>query len=552
MENSVAARIAAYRWYARFPRALPSGAFLLAAALTALSVFAIERVEAQAAREKVAQVAEAVNVALERRISANSAYLLAGAAYISDRETVSPEQFRRFTNQLARDADFHSAEGIGWGRMLVRGDEASFTSAMRAQGYPDYRIVPAGGAGNGVRVPVTFLEPETPRNRVAIGFDLYSEPVRRAAMDLAARNNTPTATGKLVLVQDWGMGNRPGFIIFMPVFGQGGEGSKLAGFIYSAFTAQNVLNAALTGEQRAGYSIRLFDGPPRTDRLLAQVGAAPAGGAWRLQQMMIAGRQMTLGVEAPKQARLSNLSLLTLLFGLIAGGLILLLVRLITRQAIADRNSLAWFEEQASIRNSLTRELNHRVKNTLANVLSIISLTRRRAANLDDFSEALMGRISALSATHDLLTQSEWGTTPIRAVVDAELAPYIGGAEGTVSTCGIDIEIAPNDALSLGLALHELATNASKYGALSVPSGTVEVRWDLVTQGLARVVWTEQGGPPVAAENRRGFGTELIEKIVAHELGTAVDLRFDPGGVNCTLLVPVRLPVNFKIRADPS
>ena len=213
-------------------------------------------------------------------------------------------------------------------------------------------------------------------------------------------------------------------------------------------------------------------------------------------------------------------------------------------------NSLAWFEEQASIRNSLTRELNHRVKNTLANVLSIIALTRRRATNLDEFSEALMGRVGALSATHDLLTQSEWGTTPIRAVVDAELAPYIGGAEGTVSTRGTEIEIAPNDALSLGLALHELATNASKFGALSVPSGTVEVRWDLVTQGLARVVWTERGGPPVASENRRGFGTELIEKIVAHELGTAVDLRFDPGGVNCTLLVPVRLPVNFKIRAD--
>ena len=76
------------------------------------------------------------------------------------------------------------------------------------------------------------------------------------------------------------------------------------------------------------------------------------------------------------------------------------------------------------------------------------------------------------------------------------------------------------------------------------------MHWELVTQNLARVVWAERGGPPVAADNRRGFGTELIERIVAHELGTTVDLRFDPGGVNCTLLVPVRLPVSFKIRAD--
>ncbi|HVR89742.1 MAG TPA: CHASE domain-containing protein [Novosphingobium sp.] len=550
MENKVAARVAANRWYARFPRALPTGAFLLAAALTALCVFAIERVEAQGAQEKVAQVAKSVTAAIDRRASSNSAYLLAGAALIAERESISSEQFRRFTEQLSRDPNFHSAEGMGWAKLLVRGEEAAFTAAMRAQGYADYRIFPAGGAGNGVRVPVTILEPETPRNRVTMGYDLYSEPVRRAAMDLAARSNTPTASGKIVLIQDQDMGNRAGFLMFMPVFDQHGSNSKLVGFVYSGFTAQTVLNAALTNDQRANYGTRLFDGEPRADRLLAEVGVRPAGGVWRYDKVTIAGRVMTLGLEAPKPARLSSLSVLTLLFGLLAAAMILIVIRLITRQAIEDRNALAWFEQQASIRNSLMRELNHRVKNTLANVLSIISLTKRRASNLDEFSEALMGRIGALSATHDLLTQSEWGTTPIRSVVDAELAPYLGGAEGTVVTRGPQIEIAPNDALSLGLALHELATNASKFGALSVPAGTVEVQWDLVTQGLARVVWTERGGPPVVAGNRRGFGTELIEKIVAHELGTAVDLRFDPGGVNCTLLVPVRLPVNFRIRAD--
>jgi two-component sensor histidine kinase len=241
---------------------------------------------------------------------------------------------------------------------------------------------------------------------------------------------------------------------------------------------------------------------------------------------------------------------LTLLFGMLVASLLLVLARLVMRQAAEDRAALSWLEEQASIRNSLTRELNHRVKNTLANVLSIVSLTRRRSDNLDDFATSLEGRIRALSATHDLLTQSEWGTTPVRAVISAELAPYAQDSERVLELSGPAVELAPNDALSLGLAIHELATNAAKYGALSVPGGCVAVTWQLITQDLARVEWAERGGPPVSQERRkRGFGTELIEKIVAHELRNPVDLRFEAEGVRCTLILPVRRPTEFAIRA---
>ena len=186
-----------------------------------------------------------------------------------------------------------------------------------------------------------------------------------------------------------------------------------------------------------------------------------------------------------------------------------------TRQAQEDEISLRKFQEQASIRNSLTRELNHRVKNTLANVLSIIALTRRRSTNLDDFADGLDGRIRALSAPHDLLTQSDWGATPIRAVVQAELRPYAHDADHAVEMQGPDVQLAPNDALSLGLAMHELATNASKYGALSRPGGQVTVHWKLESETLVRIEWLERGGPEVKVERGRGFGMDLIERIVA-------------------------------------
>jgi two-component sensor histidine kinase len=103
--------------------------------------------------------------------------------------------------------------------------------------------------------------------------------------------------------------------------------------------------------------------------------------------------------------------------------------------------------------------------------------------------------------------------------------------------------------LSLGLAIHELATNAAKYGALSVPGGRLRIVWTMISEDLTRIDWSERGGPTVAAERARGFGTELIEKIVAHELGRPVDLRFGTEGVDCVLTVPVRKPVAFRMRA---
>jgi two-component sensor histidine kinase len=325
-------------------------------------------------------------------------------------------------------------------------------------------------------------------------------------------------------------------------------GRPAAGVIARAFNAQGFLRSALGPEQLHDYGVALYDSGAGHPVLLAAIGPQAAPQRRIVRQIVIADRLMAIELSPPPGSTLSNLSLLTLLFGMMVAALLLVVARLVTQQATEDRAALAWFEEQASIRNSLTRELNHRVKNTLANVLSIVALTRRRTDNMDDFVTGLIGRVRALSATHDLLTQSEWGTTPVRAVVAAELAPYAVDSDRVVIMRGSDVELAPNDALSLGLAVHELATNASKYGALSAPGGSVEISWEKMTDKLARIEWVERGGPPVATRRRTGFGTELIEKIVAHELKNPVDLRFDEAGVRCTLIVPVREPVQFQLR----
>ena len=528
---------------------MPVAIFLLIAAITVLSVFAIERGEDARAAVQLHSRATAIASALERRANASSAYLRAGAALVATLEDVPVARFRRFVSELRLDSDYRGAEGIGWAPVVYPDEVAAYEAELAAIAPGRVRLYPAIAGGQPYAVPVTYLEPDTERNRRALGFDMFSEPVRRAAMLSAERTARPTASGRVVLRQD-GAEGYSGFLIYMPVFEPIPGGRRLKGFVYSPFTARDFLASALELQDAGSFGVRLYDGEVSNANLMASIESAAADGESVRENVQVADTPWVLQVTSSYGGGLSGLSMATMIFGMLVAALLMLLVRMLTQQALEDEASLRWFEEQASIRNSLTRELNHRVKNTLANVLSIMALTRRRSKSLEEFADGLDGRIRALSATHDLLTKSDWGTTPVRAVIEAELLPYAQDTEHQIDLQGPEIALAPNDALSLGLATHELATNAAKYGALSRSGGKVAVHWKLVAPGLVRIEWQESGGPPVKAQRGRGFGTDLIERIVAHELKNPVELDFAPEGVRCVLTVPVRRPTEFAMRAS--
>ena len=533
-----------------FPRAVPLAIFALVAAVTVMGVFAIERGEEVRKTAELNRQAVTMASAIERRAYSNSSFLRAGAALFGSQENVSAEMFRTFVAELRLDADYRGAEGIGWAPAIGTSQVVQFEQKLNEGRVGLNRISPSlEEQPRRQLVPILYLQPDTLRNRRALGYDMYSEQTRREAMDEATRTVRPTASGKITLVQE-GEGSDAGFIIYMPVFDGFGASRNLKGFIYSPFNADQFLASADELTSGQGAAVRLYDVRDGQRDVIAQLNNWRDTGETVEREVDLANRPMVLVVQSAHENTLSVLSMITLLFGLAVASLLLVVARLLTRQAQEDSRSLEWFAEQNSIRNSLTRELNHRVKNTLANVLSIVSLTRRRAESLDEFATGIDNRIRALSATHDLLTNSEWGTTPIASVIQVELAPYTNDDDHTVLTSGPDVELAPNDALSLGLAVHELATNAAKYGSLSRAGGKVEVEWSLVNDKLARIRWTESNGPKVAPPQRRGFGTDLIEKIVAHELRHPVELDFDPEGVRCTLLVPVREPSEFELRSN--
>jgi PAS domain S-box-containing protein len=195
-------------------------------------------------------------------------------------------------------------------------------------------------------------------------------------------------------------------------------------------------------------------------------------------------------------------------------------------------------EERQSL---LMTELDHRVRNILASITAITRQTRAERRSIDDFVRILSGRIEAMGRAHSLLSESHWEGARLHALLDQELARYLEAKPAPVSITGGDVVLRPKAAQSLAVALHELTTNAARYGALSTEQGRLEVAWRLATddpEAALRLEWRERGGAPVAIPGSDGFGTLVLRRMLAHDLGAAVDLEYAPGGLVCRIALP--------------
>ncbi|MFD0740298.1 chemotaxis protein CheB [Lysobacter koreensis] len=212
------------------------------------------------------------------------------------------------------------------------------------------------------------------------------------------------------------------------------------------------------------------------------------------------------------------------------------------RRILAVVQDISERRRAAQHRELMLGELNHRVKNTLASVQSIALQTLAHAPSTQAFKETFLARLQALSSTHNLLAVDAWSGAWLNEIVLNELAPYRREGHVQAELDIEDLQLTPKTALALSMALHELTTNAVKYGALSVPEGRVAVRGEgRYRNGGAwlHLEWREHGGPPVAPPARRGFGSRLIADGLAFELDGDVALQFEPDGVVCTIDVPL-------------
>lgn len=182
-------------------------------------------------------------------------------------------------------------------------------------------------------------------------------------------------------------------------------------------------------------------------------------------------------------------------------------------------------------------ELDHRVKNTLANIQALVLQTSLSADSLSVFVEGLAARIQSMARAHSLLSQTRWEGVSINSLLLEELEPYMRNGQ-VFEINGVDLVLTSKSALALSLAIHELATNAAKYGALSSAGGRVSIKWTRMETGGLNLSWTERGGPPVNPPTRRGFGSTLIERALAMETDGQAILRYLPDGVVCDVSLP--------------
>lgn len=212
--------------------------------------------------------------------------------------------------------------------------------------------------------------------------------------------------------------------------------------------------------------------------------------------------------------------------GVVTGG-VLVIRDISDRLRAAEHNQL------------LVGELTHRVKNTLA-VVQAIAHQSLQGDDLPAARAKFDARLAALAAAHDLLTRTQWSVAPLREIVASALAPF-GAGQDRWTIAGEEVSLPPEKAVALSIALHELATNATKYGALSTAAGRIAVSWQVAPAKAGerlRLVWQESGGPPVAMPARAGFGSRMIERALAAELDGTASIEFRPEGLTCTVDCP--------------
>jgi two-component sensor histidine kinase len=212
------------------------------------------------------------------------------------------------------------------------------------------------------------------------------------------------------------------------------------------------------------------------------------------------------------------------------------------RRAIAERDDALDGKRKIEQRQSLlVRELHHRVKNTLATVQALVGATGRHTGSFDEFYRSFSDRIASLAKTHNLLTEDYWQTAPLREIALNELKPFAESRQPRFMLFGPHVELSADLAVPVGMALHELTTNAVRYGALSVPSGYVQIRWNVDEhQGVRKLHldWREFHGPPVCQPQHQGFGSMLLQRVLPMQCKAKVEVHYEEMGLHFKMDAP--------------
>lgn len=478
-----------------------------------------------------------------------------GVALFHTAGDVTRNQWKRYVESLELSENYPGIQGVSY-IAIARSPEAleELQRATRETDLADFQVKPPGKRE--FYTPVLYIEPVHEHNRKAIGFDVYSEPLRRAAIDRALSTREPSLTAKIQLVIENAMEApvQAGILLISPVYQRTrlGDSNELppnppaTGLIISAFRMGDLLTSILAKHQTHAADrihIRLMDSVGG-DSILYQSPkehTAPLFSATETIELF--GRTWSFQSSSTRQFE-RDVAQYGQYLVLGAGILVsLLLTSLAWIQAKRNRDTLNAASDLKYSNDkiaTLMAEINHRSKNLLSLVQAIARQTS--AGNPTEFATSFSRRLSALAASQDLLVKSEWKQVALAKLARSQLAHFDGLISSRIHVTGPDVGLSASTAQTLGMTIHELATNASKYGALSNEDGEIRIKWhfDLDPEGndVFHMSWVERNGPAALAPKHEGFGSKVTGKMVKLSLAAQVKTEYEPAGFGWYLSCP--------------
>ncbi len=508
----------------------------------------------EAARIKFEATADDALNRIESRIDLHLSLLRSTQALFDARNgEISRGEFKAFFSALDVDSNFAGLRGIGYLRLAKAGDEAAVERDMlRDRGVP-HAVYP--DTAQSWRTPVVLFEPLDPANESTIGYDMFTEPARREAIEKAMADDAQHASGLVQLGQGAGVAQTfTGFLVFVRLNvetapdGINASRSSTSGFLYAAFRARDLFQTALSRTPLLPVNTEVYDGKVDADNLLFQSETPPvASFGDRLlvtRKIIVAGRPWTVlfrPTSAFSQPSSRAIPVMLGLFGLLLAGAIALVARY--QERAYDAKSLLHETTEKSLleKDLMLQEMKHRIKNSITRVLAIARQTAAHATDVKEFSSSFSARLQAMAASQDMLTRSRWQKADLGDLLRIELGQVFGKElpEGILS--GPQVLLDETTTQALGLTFHELATNALKYGEAGNSVGALKVDWSFQGRGSDRMLvlnWREAGQKQLEAPAKTGFGTKLIDLNVTRELRGTISRDFRADGLTVEIRIP--------------
>jgi CHASE1-domain containing sensor protein len=481
-------------------------------------------------------------------------------------EVPTAQQFKTFVGHLQEADQFDGIQGIGFARYVQSGPSSNaMIAAELARNYGISRT-PWPRTTEPNRTPIVLIEPLTDRNKRALGFDMFSEPVRRAAIVTAMKEERLRATGAVKLVQENGDNQQSGFLLYTPFIAI--NSGRLLGFVYAPFRIADLFDSALNRVPVLPVHLTAWDGDPFDSSMIYQSIQEPRQDAESYSvtsTLEVAGRTWTLTVKPSATYEPSadqTRSVMLAIAGLLLAAALAASSRA-QQHAIEVGETLRQESERAlSDRELLLQEMKHRIKNMIARVMAISRQTARNSESLAEFSDSFGARLHAMAASQDLLARTAWQGADLRTLLVQELKQLFGDEFDEKGLNGPEVHLNEPAAQAFGLAFHELATNALKYGSARFDTGKLEVSWfiqDIPGEKEQLVLkWSElsvdrlEVKEGAASGKGSGFGTKLLDATMRMELGGSIESVRNDHGIDVAIRVPYERVKSTTVRPAAS